>query len=191
MNNNDKKGDNNIYKNSSFFSSNRLRDNIYFHYNREVMVISQNGKMVMKEAPYSHGLIINNIFCNYFKDRIYYNKLLDMVSDDCSLMCELLSLDGCIVLIIENDSCIICFPNNISGEQLSLLLYIFDDLCLNVQRVNFYIWRCLDNDLVEDKLFKNRRVLGKYEFKQNKINLLELKQYLNKSVKKKKRINKI
>ncbi len=193
MGNNCIREDNSIYQDLSFFSPNGFRDNAFFHFNREVMVIPQSGEMIMKEAPYSHGLTINDIFCDYFKDRFYFEQLVDMVSDDCSLMCELLSLDGCIVLIIENDSCVICLPYDISKEQLSLLLSTFDDLCLDEQFVKFYIWKCLDSGFVQDKIFKSCIILGKYEFNQEKINIFELKKYLNNSFKKKikNRFNKI
>ncbi|MBR3161956.1 MAG: hypothetical protein IKF19_04425 [Bacilli bacterium] len=177
-----------IYQDLDFFSPNGLSNKLFFHYLREIMLISQDGKFLIKEAPYFHGLVVKDVFYNYFGNKEYYKNLSNIVQDNCSMMCEYLTLDGCIVFVIENDNCVLCLPNNISDKQQIAMMSLFEDLDIDNDDVSFYVWKCLDNDDVYDKVFDKDRILGRYEFGQEKIGSLELKNYLIESKLKKKNL---
>ena len=74
-----------IYQDLDFFSPNGLSNKLFFHYLREIMLISQDGKFLIKEAPYFHGLVVKDVFYNYFGNKEYYKNLSNIVQDNCSL----------------------------------------------------------------------------------------------------------
>ena len=101
-------------------------------------------------------------------------------------MCELLALDGNIVLIIENDTSIVCVPNKVTQKQVKVLLEELDKLNIN-DNFLFYIWRCIDDKTISDIVKTDNKIIGGYEFNQEKVGVDQFKNYLRGNLIKKRR----
>ncbi len=171
-----------ILKELDFFSPNGRINKKFFHYDREVMLVRQDGEIILKDASYSHGLALDVIFSSYFKDKV----LVDKYKNNCIKMCELLALDGNIVLIIENDTSIVCVPNKVTQKQVKVLLEELDKLNIN-DNFLFYIWRCIDDKTISDIVKTDNKIIGGYEFNQEKVGVDQFKNYLRGNLIKKRR----
>ena len=163
-----------ILKDLEFFSPNGKLNKKIFHYEREVMLILKNGDILKKNAFYSHGLAIDVIFSSYFDEEKIRNKY----KNNCIKMCELLALDGNIMMVIENNSCVVCVPRSITDKQVNILFDEFNKFDINDNNIEFYVWKCIDDRNVYDVINSNNIIIGGYEFNQEKIDINYFKKYL-------------